>query len=51
MKKRKINRAKQVDRQCGNHGSCSYCRKSRLYQSNKEQERINSLLKEFKENE
>ncbi len=47
MKKRAINRSKRVDKQCGNHGNCPYCRQSRLYQANREIERTNQELKEY----
>lgn len=44
MKKRKINKAKKVSSRCRNHGSCSYCKDSRTYQSRKELDKWNFRL-------
>ena len=35
MKKRKTNRAKQVDSSCRNHGDCPWCLGNRTYSTKK----------------
>lgn len=49
MKKRKTNRAKRVDHTCRNHGSCAYCKRGRLYQAIKEEEKAEDKIKEYEE--
>lgn len=39
--------AKAVDKTCRNHGSCEYCKGNRLYQSNREQEKMDQEEKEW----
>ena len=46
MKRRRINKAKRFDSRCRNHGSCPHCRRSRLYQANREIERFEQKLME-----
>ena len=41
--------AKSVDPSCRNHKGCDWCKGNRTYQSEKEKQRINELLKETKE--
>ena len=40
--------AKAIDCTCRNHGSCEYCKASRLYQSKKVDEKTSQKLKEYK---
>jgi uncharacterized protein (DUF983 family) len=47
MKKRKVNKAKRVDNQCGNNGNCPHCRRSRLYQVNKETQKAEQMMEEY----
>jgi hypothetical protein len=49
MKRRRINKAKRFDSRCRNHGSCPHCRRSRLYQANREIERFEQKLREEEE--
>lgn len=48
MKKRKINKAKRVSRQCRNHGQCPYCRSSRLHNANVRKLETDLQIKEYK---
>lgn len=47
MKKRKVNKAKIVDNQCSNNGNCPHCRRSRLYQVNKETQKAEQMMEEY----
>ena len=40
--------AKAVDKTCRNHGSCKYCENNRLYQANREAERMKKEEKEYR---
>ncbi len=46
---RKTNKAKRGSDACRNHGSCSWCRGNRTYQTRKELERILSYEKNYQE--
>ena len=46
-KRKPYRRAKAIDRTCRNHGSCRWCEETRLYQSNKENERVSDCMKEY----
>lgn len=39
--------AKSIDRTCRNHGTCEYCKSSRLYKNNKRIDKMNEKLKEY----
>jgi len=39
-------RAKSVDSQCRNHGSCLWCKGNRTYRFRKEEERLNQNVEE-----
>jgi hypothetical protein len=41
--------AKKYSASCRNHGSCNYCRRNRLYQRLKEEEKAKSKIKEWEE--
>lgn len=45
-KRKPYRKSKSFDRTCRNHGSCPYCENNRTYQSKKEEDRINYILKE-----
>jgi wyosine [tRNA(Phe)-imidazoG37] synthetase (radical SAM superfamily) len=45
-KRKPYRKSKSFDRTCRNHGSCSYCERNRTYQSRKEEERVEFILKE-----
>lgn len=42
--------APRIDKTCRCHGSCEYCQRNRMYQINKEKDRTNMLIKEYKTN-
>lgn len=39
---------KAYDYTCCNHGSCSYCRDGRLFQTRKEEEAVKEELRDFR---
>lgn len=42
---------KSVDKQCRNHGGCSYCLGNRTYQRKKEEQRMEARLNEYEDYE
>ena len=40
-------KSKRFDKTCRNHGACSYCRDTRLYQFNKEKQRVDSAFNNY----
>ena len=40
-------RAKAVSKKCRNHGDCDWCQDDRHYQSNKEDEKMEEMMKEY----
>lgn len=48
-KRRPYKGSKSFDRSCRNHGSCDWCKGQRLYQIQKEQERIEDFSSDLKE--
>lgn len=45
-KRKPYRNAKAVDKQCRNHGGCSYCHGNRTYQRKKEEMRMEELSHE-----
>ena len=41
--------AKAIDCSCRNHGSCDWCKSSRLYKNNRRIDKMNEKMKEYKE--
>lgn len=48
-KRRPYRGSKTFDRSCRNHGSCDWCKGQRLYQIQKEQERVEDFSSDLKE--
>ena len=48
-RRKKYYGAKAIDCSCRNHGSCEWCRGSRLYKNNRRIDRMNEKMKEYKE--
>lgn len=44
-KRKPYTGAKAIDCTCRNHGSCEWCKRGRLYQARREEERSNQELK------
>lgn len=40
---------KAIDRSCRNHGTCGWCKESRLYKHTKRINKMNEKIKEYKE--
>ena len=47
--RKKYRHSKSVSKNCRNHGNCKYCKNNRLYQLNKEKEKIENKLQELEE--
>ena len=47
---RKVSyKTKSISKECSNHGDCEYCRSDRLYQSKKEQQRMQDMYLYYKQ--
>lgn len=46
-RRKPYTRAKSVDKQCRNHGNCSYCLSNRLYKNIVRKEKSDEELNEF----
>lgn len=47
-KRKPYDGSKAIDKSCRNRGGCPWCEENRLYQSNKEQERCEQELEDWR---